>query len=341
MVYLLIKMKEERMVKGMELVAFFLLALFIIISIMVNVSYRSAKKGTRKQRYHLPGLGIRPYHELEHGLKKLVHHLENALTESYIERVKERMIREHKISIIEWENRFFEWKRYMIMKAILKKAPAYSTEVDQFWREIEMFAREYDEFCRRYLKTPIPREQKPAGRPFIYKERAWFDFIYMHLFHPTKYSNQTWGTFFRHPLPKSVLEDFRRCTSQELADKYFNHSSVKNESDAASVILGLIRIIRQKLELVDQYVVNYGTDTKKFRRQYRKYVAKAGKVTEDVTSGVIFLSLYHQESFAEKYSYLYDKDTSVSHGGAGDYPFAYHGNSDSGDGGGGDGGGGE
>lgn len=328
----------------MELIAFFLLALFIVISIMVNVSYRSAKKGIRKQRFHLPGLGIRPYHELEHSLKKLVHHLEKAVAESYIEQVKERVIREYKISIIEWENRFFEWKRYMIIKAILKSAPAYSMEVDQLWQEMQMFSREYDEFCGRYLKNALSREREVADRPLHHEERSWFDFIYVLLFHPTRYSYQTWGTFFKHPLPKSVLEDFRRSTNQELADKYFNHSSAKIESDVASVILGLIRIIKQNLELVDQYVVNYGTDVKKFRRQYKKYVAKSGKGTDDVTSGVIFLSLYHQESFAEKYSYLYDKGTSVSHGSAGDAPFAYHGDSGSGDGdgggGGGDGGGG-
>lgn len=322
----------------MELIAFILLALFIIISIMVNVAYRSAKKETRKQRYHLPGLGIRPDRELEQGLKKLVHHLENALAESYIERVKEKAIREHKISIIEWENLFFEWKRYMIMKSILKNAPVYSSEVDQIWQEMQMFTREYDEFCGRYLKIPLPREQELKDRPVNYEERAWFDFIYMLLFCPTKYSYQIWGTFFRHPLPKSLLEDFKRCTNQELAGKYFSHSPA--ESDVTPVIQSLIRIIKQKLEQVDQYVVNYGTDVKKFRRQYRKYISKAVKGTEDVTSGVIFVSLYYQESFAEKYNYLYDKGSS---GSAGDYTFTYEGDSGSGDGGGdsgGDGGGG-
>ncbi|MBA4602246.1 hypothetical protein [Thermoactinomyces mirandus] len=322
----------------MELIAFFLLALFIIISIMVNVSYRSAKKVPHKQRYDLPDLGIRRDSELEHSLKKLVHHLENALAESYIERAKERVIREHKISIVEWENRFFEWKRYIIMKAILKNAPAYSTEVDETWQEMQMFTREYDEFCRCYLKTPLTREQELPVHPGHHEERAWFDFVYVLLFCPTKYSYQAWGDFFKHPLPKSLLEDFKRCTNQELAGKYFNPTSA--ESEIALVIHGLIRDIKHKLEQVDQYIVNHGTDVRKFRRQYRKYVSKTGKGTDDVTSGVIFLSLYYQESFAEKYNYLYDRGSSASYGSAVDYPFAGHGDSGSGDGGG-DGGGGE
>ncbi|MGA8941298.1 MAG: hypothetical protein WB502_01055 [Thermoactinomyces sp.] len=317
----------------MELVAFFLLALFIIVSIMVNVSYRSAKKESRKQRYLLPGLGVRTYAELGQELQKLVYHLENALAESYIERVKERVIREHKISIIEWENRFFEWKRYMIMKAVLKGVPAYSTEADQIWQEMQMFPREYDEFCRRFFRTTLPREYTPDDRPVNHEERAWFDFVYMLLFHPTKYSYQAWGTFFKHPLPKSILEDFKRCTNQELAEKYFNHSSVKAEVEP--VIRGLIRIIRQKRKQIDQYVVNYGTDVKKFRRQYRKYVVKAGKDTNDVTSGVLFLSLYYPESFAEKYSYLYDRNVSSSSGSAGDDPIDGYDDSDNSDGDGG------
>lgn len=180
----------------MELIAFFLVAIFIITVIIVNVLYRSAKKVNHKKSYVLEDLGIQPRHELKEDVKALAQHLESSFVESYVERVKERVIREHKIGLTEWENRFFEWKRYLVMTAILKKVPMYSDEVDEIWHEMLMFTREYEEFSNRYLGTVLHHEPNLSGQSLNTEERSFFDLIYLLLFRPTKYSHHTWGAFF-------------------------------------------------------------------------------------------------------------------------------------------------
>lgn len=289
----------------MELIAFFLVALFIITVIIVNVLYRSAKKVNHKRSYVLEDLGVQFHQELKEDVKKLVQHLESSLKESYVERVKERAIREHKISLTEWENRFFEWKRYLIMTAILKKVPMYSHEVDEIWHEMLMFTREYEEFSNFYLGTTLHHEPNLPGQSLNADERSFFDLVYLLLFRPTKYSHHTWGAFFQHPLSKSLLNDFKHCSDLELKDKYFNPYTRKKLDQAACVIENLIRIIKRKLEQAEKHVVNHGTYIKEFRRQSKKY--SSAKEGGDPILGAIFLSLYHSDTFHEKYHELYKK----------------------------------
>ena len=287
----------------MELIAFFLVAIFIITVIIVNVLYRSAKKVNHKKSYVLEDLGIQPRHELKEDVKALAQHLESSFVESYVERVKERVIREHKIGLTEWENRFFEWKRYLVMTAILKKVPMYSDEVDEIWHEMLMFTREYEEFSNRYLGTVLHHEPNLSGQSLNTEERSFFDLIYLLLFRPTKYSHHTWGAFFQHPLSKSLLNDFKHCSDMELKDKYFNPHAGKKLDQAACIIENLIRIIKRKLEQAEKHVVNHGTSVKEYRRQFKKY----GSAKDDPVLGAIFLSLYHSDTFYGKYHELYKR----------------------------------
>lgn len=240
---------------AVEIFAFVLLILFIAIMIIVNAFYRSGKKAGSQSLYVLPNLGIQEHGEyFEQEMKKIIQHLDDALSESYIEQVKERVIREHKISLTEWENRWFEWKRYLVMVSLLKTVPMYSREVDEVWHEMLMFTREYDQFSQRYLGTTLHHIPNPPGVSPKPEDRAWFDLIYVLLFRTTKYSVNTWGAFFRQRLPKQLLEDFKEKPLAELAEQYFNVHAQKHVPGVERVVHHLIRIIHTQLVEMEEYV---------------------------------------------------------------------------------------
>jgi hypothetical protein len=73
----------------MEVIAFYLLVQFIVIAIIVSSLYRSAKRVKKSQLYTLPGLGIQDHDgTFREDMEILIRHLDDALAEEYVERVK-------------------------------------------------------------------------------------------------------------------------------------------------------------------------------------------------------------------------------------------------------------
>jgi hypothetical protein len=209
----------------MEGIAAVLLLIFIAVVIMVNVFYRMGKKREMPTLSdHLPNLGIQAHStDFQMQMKLLIDHLHTSYPPHYVERIKERVIRQHHISLVEWEHRWFEWERYLVMTAILRSVPMYSSQVDAVWHEMLMFTREYRQFSQQYLKVMLHHIPNTSeNNPFNPSERAWFDLIYVLLFQPSQYSQMSWGTFLQHPLAKSVLHDFERLSPELLKKKYFN-----------------------------------------------------------------------------------------------------------------------
>ncbi|MFC7441959.1 hypothetical protein [Laceyella putida] len=288
----------------MEVVAFILLAFFIAIIILVNALYRSAKKPRPRQVYTLPDLGMQEHNE-EFGqeLKAFIEHLDKSLDETYVERVKERVIREHKISLTEWDNRWFEWKRYLVITALMKNVPMYSREVDEVWHEMLMFTREYDDFSRRFLKTTLHHAPNDGDQPFNPHERAWFDTIYVCLFKPTKFSVQTWGAFLRHPLHRDVIQELKEESVTEIANRYFNAHTQENVPHVGKLVSFLIHYLKEKLAKIDEAVAKEGPSVSRFKR-YRHSLVPHPDEALIMLTGVLFLSTYHEDEFAAQYQRL-------------------------------------
>jgi hypothetical protein len=152
------------------------------------------------------GLGMRP----EFDSREMEQRLEKALEPGLLERLKERVLKEHpEMGLAEYEWKLLELKRYFAMNAILRQVPMFSESVDQIWHEMLMFTREYQLFCDSFLGTMI--HHAPHSQPQPMKgERAWFDWIYGHLFELTPFSNEIWGRFYAFPLEPERMEQFRR-----------------------------------------------------------------------------------------------------------------------------------
>ncbi|MBA4542743.1 MULTISPECIES: hypothetical protein [Thermoactinomyces] len=292
----------------MEIIAGLLLVFFIGMSIVVNVLYRLAKRKKHRLLYVLPDLGMQDHGEEFRGnFRALLRHLEQSLSERYVERVKERVIREHQISLTEWENRWFEWKRYLIMAALLKSVPMFSREVDEIWHEKLMFTREYEDFCRRYLKTALHHAPNKTDAPFNPQERAWFDLVYVLLFKPTRYSLQTWGPFLRHSLSREFLEEFKKEDEDRLAEKYFNTRAQNDLPGAGVLVRHLIQYIKKLLREVEHHAFRFGTDVDSFRKN-AAFQPQNKDLALSMVKGVIFLSSYFPESFRQRYQELFGKD---------------------------------
>ncbi|SEM88895.1 hypothetical protein [Lihuaxuella thermophila] len=297
----------------MEVIAFVLLVSFIAIVIIVNAFYRAAKKSDRNRLYVLPDLGIQNHSEaFKRDMLAFIDHLEESLSESYVERVKERVIREHKISLMEWENRWFEWKRYLVMTALLKSVPMYSREVDEVWHEMLMFTREYDDFSKKFLKTMLHHAPNAPAQSFDPHERAWFDVIYALLFKPTKYSISTWGPFMKHPLSKTLMSDLQNRPLHELTAKYFNEHAMQHFPVVSGLVRFIVDELKNRLSEIDKHVRQQGTKVNKFAKN-RAFHAGEPDLALWMLNGVLFLSLVHSDHFEELYEEMFPRQSS-SHG---------------------------
>lgn len=244
----------------MEVIAFMLLVLFMGIIIMVNAFYRSAKKNHEVHNYVLPDLGMQKQLEADQEiLLPLVQHVEASLDPTYIRIVKERVMHEHRISETEWENRWFEFKRFLLLTTLNENVPMYSREVDEIWHEMLMFTREYEMFSQKLIGRTLHHAPNISGEGFNQEQRAWFDTIYILLFQYTPYCHESWGQFFKYPLAKEVTDDFIQLGEGALIEKYFKPSLFEQIPPLRGVVTLIIRRLQKQLHVFDQYVQTHGT----------------------------------------------------------------------------------
>jgi hypothetical protein len=298
----------------LEFFAAFLLFILIGMMIMGMVFYRQAKKVNKEKSYAMPNLGMINYSE-EYlvAMKHMLQHLEESYPANYPDWIQERVIREHYINLVEFENRWFEWQRFLVMAALLKTTPMYSEEVDSVWHEMLMFTREYEEFSNRYIKTtlhhapnvPKPSEasmdnaekSEPSKTP--QEQRAWFDLIYLLLFEPTPYSITVLGPFLRHALSQNVITDFQTLTPDELEEKYFHTKVITHFAFMQEIVRILIEKIQSMIELIATHVDVHGTDVKRFRLN-TNVQPKNEHPLQNHLVGTLFLAMYHHEDFNDQ-----------------------------------------
>lgn len=287
----------------MEILVGVLLFVFIGVIIMVNVFYRAAKTDKKPPLMVLPYLGKQTHDQyFEEAILDVYQHLQKSYPEHYKERVKERIIREQHITIEDFENRWFEWERYLVMNALLPSVPMYSREVDLIWHEKLMFTREYEQFSKRFFTMML--HHKPHSlkeQKLVPEQRAWFDLVYLLLFEPTKYSLATWGPFLKHPVSQRLIHDFRGLSDEQLQQKYLNVQVAKNVPDVDKLGIELIHLIQERIEWVDNHYVKYGKEISRFKAHWPL------KTYLNQLVGILFLSAYHNDNFYKMYGLLYKK----------------------------------
>lgn len=256
----------------------------------------------------LPNLGLQKNEELfQIEMKKLVEHIEQSIPEYYASQVRERVIREYQISQDDFENRWFEWKRYLAMVSILPYVPMYSRDVDVIWHEMLMFTKDYEQFSKKLLGSTLHHQpHSPGEQKLVPDDRAWFDLIFHFLFEPTKYTNHTWGKFLKHPASVQVIHDFRTLPVKKIQERYFNTHTASLFPVIENIQMLLITQIKQKLEKIDQFYVTHGSNIKTFKKYHNI------KAPDYILVGFLFLSAYHYDAFLAQYALLNAQSSSYS-----------------------------
>ncbi|TDF93269.1 hypothetical protein [Paenibacillus piri] len=187
-------------------------------------------------------LGIQPHLPLQAAVARL----EQSLPESFLQRLKERVLgRYPQMSDAEYEWKLLELKRYFLMTAILKDVPMFSQQVDDLWHEMLMFTREYSQFGEAFVGAPIHHAPHTEGQPDP-GGRAWFDWTYAQLFVHTPYSGRIWRPFFRHPLDPALLDELKLNSEEELLAAMFNRRSAERYPEIRETALLLIRTAKDQ-----------------------------------------------------------------------------------------------
>src|SRR4051812_3299614 len=255
---------------------------FIVVIILVAVFSSKGSKKTLKNSPIPDNLGI----QLE-GALPIAQALDHSLSSSYLEQVKDRVIKEHpKWTDYELEWTFFELKRYFVMNRLLKSVPMFSKRVDDIWHEMLMFTREYETFSKKFYHELLHHtpNNDPTPIPF---ERAFFDWVYLSLFESTPNSRAVWGGFLQHPIKREILDDFRQLSEEDLLTKYF-----RSHDDWLEVKRSLIRKMKNEIFHSDDI------------KQGKQSLAIPPSTTEKqffhyALGAAVFYSIYEDDQFQE------------------------------------------
>ncbi|GGF91941.1 hypothetical protein [Paenibacillus abyssi] len=283
---------------------FLVIAIIIVVTLIILSRY--GRKSLNNKGLGLPRqkppemLGIRTGHPAYPAAVRLESALRGADLEN---RVMERILRTHpQMKDREWDWLWFELKRFFLLSALMRKVNMYSSMVDDIWHEMLMFTREYKQFCERFCGSMIhhaPHAAQPlqAAQPEKDKdERAWFDWVYSELFEPVPASSSIWGSFYRYPLSKTMLEKLGRADKREIQAERFNMAAASAFPDMAAAVEYLIERAQSQVIAAQAHM-----ERRERPERERHDPAVAGMFG----AAMIFASLsYAPEDHASYYEYM-------------------------------------
>lgn len=173
-------------------------------------------------------------------LDRMITKLNSSIPADYAERIQYRVKTEHpRMTDDEYACKWFELQRYFVMSLILKSTPMFSAEIDDLWHEMLMFTREYQRFGEQFAGGVIHHspEREPKQMP---GERAWFDWVYAHLFEFAPSSKRCWNGFFRNALDPERTELLRKGNVDAIAGSLFNMEQAARYPEVAETIRLLV-----------------------------------------------------------------------------------------------------
>jgi len=193
----------------------------LIVVIVAITRSRNRSSSPRKPRFGgltLPaGLGL---HD-DIPLQTIAMQLDQAFDAQFGAPLQQRFLARHpEVEAAEYPWLLLELKRYLLLTALLPNVPMFSVRVDDLWHEMLLHSREYERFCLAFAGRTI--HHTPHAEPMpMPDQRAWFDWMYTQLFVVNAYSLYAWGHFFREPLARDLIEQFRTRGEDALLSSFF------------------------------------------------------------------------------------------------------------------------
>ncbi|MEW4369973.1 hypothetical protein [Paenibacillus kandeliae] len=221
-----------------------IILIFAFIMIVINLSKRKSQQQGRRAaqderffRKHAPP----PSHLVPpgHPCEPLAHKLLQSLPDHYEQQLRQRILTEHpELSRDEYEWRWFEMKRYLLLCALFREMPMFSDRVDEVWHEMLMFTRDYQQFCERFYGYML-HHSPHGGKVSLPDQRALFDWAYAELFPIERANSYVWGSFFRFPLSKSMINEMLMFHPHQQGSWVYNRATFEKIPEAQQGILYL------------------------------------------------------------------------------------------------------
>jgi hypothetical protein len=174
-------------------------------------------------------------------IKKLVVKLEEAIDQDYYEKIKYRSLSKYpEMNEDQFEILYFELKRFFLLKALVPNLSMFSPQVDDIWHEMLMFTREYQDFSHRFIGEMIHHNPHLKGE-VDHSGRAWFDWVYLHVFNLESFSWNAWNGFL---FSKVNIDDLNGVTEEEMIKNIFNVNTLKRDHESYDFFYKIIRKLR-------------------------------------------------------------------------------------------------
>ncbi|MBP1992057.1 hypothetical protein [Paenibacillus eucommiae] len=303
---------------------FFVMSMFRLFSILSKIKRTKSDKGangakgkrSRTINYELErpvDLGLRkdvPLQDMERRLKQ-------ALPAEFRQKLKTRVLAKYPaLSLAEYEWKLLELERYFMMNAVLRHVPMFSEPVDDIWHEMLMFTREYQQFSESFVGYMLHHAPHTEVQPMP-GERAWFDWVYSHLFTATPFSELIWHGFCRNPLDPSRIEAFKQESPETLRGTYFNDKCAQRWPGVAETIDHLIGLAKQQIQQANG------------RSPYSKPENGTTEMLPYLAGAMMFYSITDADGFQRQMDELTPEKTNRQDGGSGCTSSSYDASSDS------------
>lgn len=169
-------------------------------------------------------VGIKQNMPYTTALKAFVEKMEESLSDSYKNQIKERVLKHTKWSEKEYELYWYGMKQFFLLSAIMKSVPMYSEKVDNIWHEMLMFTRDYEAFCVNYAGEMIHHAPTVSKVENPHQHRAQFDWLYSQVFDVNDVSKYIYGTFFLHTLEEDYIKELEKSTVSQLQTMFFKEN---------------------------------------------------------------------------------------------------------------------
>jgi hypothetical protein len=296
--------------EGQFVLFVFTVLLFVILTLLLcallilwfPLALYWSRKRRKKAFIQLPNLGIwtGKNADLESALQQLVDHLDQSINPTFQEQLAHCLKANKKMRRKEFEKRWFEWKRFLILATLIPSIQMYSKEVDEIWHQMLAFTKEYDDFSQRFFGFRFAHHPNSPGHKVKPGEREWFTFLYTLLFKKTNWSVYTWKLGYKQALSYEKLDDFRWLSVDELAKKHFYPLAQQRNPLVKKLTKEVIWQIQYFIQQIEHHVEQHGKSTDPHWKQDGDWHTLKGheKVSATVRN-VLFITLYHPEEFAK------------------------------------------
>ncbi|AQQ53408.1 glycine-rich domain-containing protein [Planococcus lenghuensis] len=250
----------------------------------------------------------------------LARQLEKAFPLSYQVNIFNRMVDETEFNTQTLMELIFEQKRFLLMTAVFKQVPMFSTRVDEVWHTMLLFTQSYQSFTETFAGQFIHHQPNVDGKDGE-DDRFLFDMMYLELFEEMPFSERAWGfSFYQHKPSQRFIDEWETESAAALADRYFF-----DRPDTQEIARYLIREVKAALDARKNYRNIQEFRSIKANLQNRSSRAFSNDTLNAITLGYVFWAAWEDPSAYDQSLGFKRVDSSGETGGF----FEFDGGSDS------------